>query len=149
MLNDVSLLFLLCQGERYREALYDLKHILRLEPPPTNGAAVSDDMLAVQKMARDCEQKVTGKGISAPVRPSTADANYNWSVCYRWSFCLVVCASCGQKASRRHSRRQRAPSRARPRFPRRRYVTLPLPAPLPPLLPNLVSEVRCCTFMAW
>lgn len=39
--------------------------MLRLEPPPVKGVSVSDDILAVQKMARECEQKV---GILPPVR---------------------------------------------------------------------------------
>lgn len=46
------------QAERYREALADLRYMLRLEPPPAKGVPVSKDILDVQKMAKDCEQKV-------------------------------------------------------------------------------------------
>lgn len=36
--------------------------MLRLEAPPAKGAPVSDDILAVQKMAKECEQKVRKRG---------------------------------------------------------------------------------------
>ncbi|CAM9992388.1 unnamed protein product, partial [Sphacelaria rigidula] len=59
------------QAERYREALSDLRYMLRLEPPPVKGAAVSDDILAVQKMARECEQKVREVGFRKALQESS------------------------------------------------------------------------------
>lgn len=53
-----------CQAERYREALADLRYMLRLEPPPAKGVPVSKDILDVQKMAKECEQKVCVLGSS-------------------------------------------------------------------------------------
>lgn len=55
------------QAERYREALSDLRYILRLEAPPVKGVAVSDDILAVQKMAKECEQKVREIGCAMDI----------------------------------------------------------------------------------
>ncbi|CAN0352712.1 unnamed protein product [Ascophyllum nodosum] len=59
------------QAERYREALTDLRYMLRLEPPPVKGAPVSDDILAVQKMARECERKVRETGFKKALEETT------------------------------------------------------------------------------
>ncbi|CAN0293242.1 unnamed protein product, partial [Ectocarpus fasciculatus] len=62
------------QAERFREALADLKYILRLEPPPQKGLAVSKDILDVQRMAKECEQKVRAKGFEKALQETGKEA---------------------------------------------------------------------------
>ncbi|CAM9416812.1 unnamed protein product [Ectocarpus sp. 6 AP-2014] len=62
------------QAERFREALADLRYILRLEPPPRKGVAVSKDILDVQRMAKECEQKVRAKGFGKALQETGKEA---------------------------------------------------------------------------
>ncbi|CAM9117852.1 unnamed protein product [Scytosiphon promiscuus] len=61
------------QAGRYREALSDLRFMLRLEPPPQRGVPVSKDILDVQKMAKECEQKVRAKGFEKALQETAAN----------------------------------------------------------------------------
>ncbi|CAM9870459.1 unnamed protein product, partial [Hapterophycus canaliculatus] len=61
------------QAGRYREALSDLRYMLRLEPPPQKGVPVSKDILDVQKMAKECEQKVRAKGFEKALQETAAN----------------------------------------------------------------------------
>lgn len=73
--------------------------MLRLEPPPQRGVPVSKDILDVQKMAKECEQKV-GTSVRVCVRFAlpvfVVASGPNKAMCLRKSACRMECPGyCG------------------------------------------------------
>ncbi|CAM9142851.1 unnamed protein product [Pylaiella littoralis] len=62
------------QAGRYREALSDLRYMLRLEPSPEKGVPVSKDILDMQKMAKECEKRVRAKGFEKALQETNNKA---------------------------------------------------------------------------